>query len=114
MTMMDALIAVSTVAYFTGGLVGWLISFAARNSRRYYPTLSLTGTGIGVLPTYLLLLRVLRWIGVVPDHTDVWQLLMLSLVCTTITATGIAAFVFVLRSNDTERQERRARVEAGC
>lgn len=114
MTVQGFLTVASTLLYIGGGLVGWLLCFAARKSRRFHPPISLTGTAIGVLPTYLVLLRGLKWAKVIPESVDIWQLLMLCLVCLTIVATGAAAYGYVLDSNRKERAEARMREQAGC
>lgn len=114
MTWQQALTIASTLLYIGGGLVGWLLCFAARRSRRFHPPISLAGTAIGVLPTYLVLLRGLKWAGAIGEAVDLWQLLMLCLVCLTIVATGTAAYAYVLQSNRKERAEARMRAPGGC
>jgi fatty-acid desaturase len=109
MTLPDFLLLLSTIAYFGGGVVGWLICWAARNSRRYHPAITYTGLGIGMLPTYLFLLRILRAFGLSWPLADIWQLLATFLVVTTVTVAGVMAFYHVVVSNRAERRERLAR-----
>jgi hypothetical protein len=109
MTLADFLLLLSTIAYFGGGVVGWLICWAARNSRRYHPAITYCGLGIGMLPTYLFLLRILRAFGLYWPITDIRQLLATLLVVTTVTVAGVMAFYHVVASNRAERRERLAR-----
>lgn len=109
--LINALAFLSGLFYLGGGLVGWVLCFAARRSRRYHPPISLAGLAIGLLPTYLLLLRLLRQWGLVASTTDVWQYVALCLVCGATVVTGATAYYYVLQSN---RQERAERAQQGC
>lgn len=112
------LLTVATVGfYFAGGGVGWAISIAAWGSQRYYPALSYTGTGIGLLPTYLGLIFMIRKFGWVASTVDIWQRITSCLVMLAIMAAGIAALRCVLAARTLERRERQAAERArlaGC
>lgn len=111
----DGLTLTSTGLYLLGGGVGWGINLLARRSRRYYPAIAHTGTALGLLPTYLLLLRLLRAYGVAVVPADVWQLLTLCLVLLASTGSGLAALLYVaiaIRDESAERHEQRRELRA--
>jgi hypothetical protein len=93
----------SAALYLAGGLTGWAINLVARRTRRYFPAVAHAGTALGLLPTYLLLLKALRTFGVITAPADVWQLVTLCLVLTTGLANGLAALWYVLRAIREER-----------
>lgn len=111
MNTLDALTVVTVVMYFAGGAFGWALSIAAFGSPRYYPAISFTGMGIGLLPAYLGLLLVLREIGVVAPVADIWQRVTSCLVMAAIVAVAVAALRLVLIAR---KQERAALEALGC
>lgn len=106
MSLLNLLTAITVGLYFAGGGMGWALSIAAWGSYRYYPALSYTGTGIGLLPTYLGTLFVIRKFGWVAPTVDIWQRLASCLVTLAIMAAAVAALRCVLTARKQERAER--------
>jgi hypothetical protein len=103
---LDLLTAATILLYFAGGAMGWALSVAAWGSERFYPALSYTGAGIGLLPTYLGLLFVIRKFGWVAPGVDIWQRITSCLVTVAIMAVAVAALKSVLVARKQEREER--------
>jgi hypothetical protein len=106
MFWLNLLTTATVLLYFAGGAMGWALSIAAWGSARFYPALSYTGTGIGLLPTYLGLLFVLRKFGWVAATVDIWQRVTSCLVTLAIMVAAVAALKCVLVARKQEREER--------
>ena len=95
--MMAALTVLSVSFYLVAWAGGWVLCFASRWSRRYYPALTLAGIAIGLLPTYALLRRALIATGRARDAPDVWQMATLCLTLAATAACVLLATFHVIR-----------------
>lgn len=96
----------STAFFFGLGGIGWVIYAVARRSPRYHPALSFAGTAIGLLPAYLLLLRVLTALRAVPAPVTVWHYLALAVVTGAGCVAGVLTVVYIVVGNREYRRER--------
>lgn len=110
----ETLFALSTLFYFLGGLGGWLLCVVAWFSRRFRPALTPAGIGIGLVPGYILLIRVLRETGHLAPGTTIPQYLAACLIVATVLAMVAVAFVFTVGSIVDERRADRLARAAGC
>lgn len=89
------------------GALGWCITIAAHFTHRYYPALAHTGTAIGLVPAYALIVWVARAQGWVSRTANPWQQLALALTIAAACLSAALALRHVLLGIEQERHDRR-------
>lgn len=106
MNWADVVVLVATVAFFGTGLVGLAVGFSATRTKRFHPAMSYAGLAIGLVPTWLCAVTLLRWWPLI--HTSDTNLRLAgSMVALAAAYAAVQALVQVRRAVRLERLERR-------